>query len=368
MKIKFVDLKKQYISIKYEIDTAISEVIENTAFIRGENVDTFENNFSKLYDNFECVSCANGTDAIYIALKALGIKPGDEVIVPAHTWISTSETVTQAGGKVVFCDIDSESYTINTQNIEGLITNKTVGIIPVHLYGNAADMENISDIALRNNLWVIEDCAQAHLTTFKDRLVGTFGDIATFSFYPGKNLGAYGDAGCVLTGNVKLANYMKMYARHGGLTKGEHVIEGINSRMDGIQAAVLNVKLKYLEKWTEMRRSVAAKYLQELADIPSIKLPAISSSTNSSWHLFVIYSDRRDELKKFLSERGVETVINYPTSLPFLEAYAYLGHSSVDFPVAHEHQGKILSLPVYPELKDAEISYIASQIREFYKK
>lgn len=244
MKVPFVDLHAQYLSIKSEIDAAIAEVIAESAFIRGAHVDGFEQNWARTLGVKHCVSCANGTDALYIAMRALGVKSGDEIITSAHSWIATSETITQAGGRVVFCDTDSDTFTIDPALIESRITSATVGIIPVHLYGQPADMEAIMTIAKKHNLWVIEDCAQAHLATYRGQLIGTFGDIATFSFYPGKNLGAYGDAGCVVTNDDQLADWMATFARHGG--KGEHVMEGINSRMDGLQAAILNVKLPHL--------------------------------------------------------------------------------------------------------------------------
>src|SRR5215467_3206746 len=240
MKIPFVDLHAQYLTIKPEIDSAIAEVFAQSAFNRGPQVDAFEQAWAKTLGVKHCVSCANGTDALYIAMRGLGVQQGDEVITTAHSWISTSETITQAGGRVVFCDTDAETFAINPALIEAKITSRTVGIIPVHLYGQPADMEPIMAIAKKHNLWVIEDCAQAHLARYQGTLVGTFGNAATFSFYPGKNLGAYGDAGCAVTNDDRLADWMATYARHGG--KGEHVMEGINSRMDGLQGAILNAK------------------------------------------------------------------------------------------------------------------------------
>src|SRR6266496_3859861 len=273
MKIPFVDLHAQYLTIKEEIDSAIAEVIAESAYIRGRHVNAFEQAWARTLGVKRCVSCANGTDAIYIALRALGLQPGDEVITSAHSWISTSETITQAGGRVVFCDTDAETFTIDPADIERKITSATVGIIPVHLYGQAADMGAIMAIAKKRNLWIIEDCAQAHLASYKGQLVGTFGNVATFSFYPGKNLGAYGDAGCVVTNDDRLADWMATFARHGG--KGDHVMEGINSRMDGMQAAILNAKLPHLPAWTEARRYVAARYNELLEDVGDVITPKI---------------------------------------------------------------------------------------------
>src|SRR5882724_5463410 len=235
--VPFADLYAQYVSIKAEIDTAIAEVIRSSAFIRGPFVEKFETEFAMAIGAKHCVSCANGTDALYVAMRSLGVRSGDEIITTAHSWISTSETITRAGGKVVFCDTDVDTYTIDPQRIEAGITDRTVGIIPVHLYGQPSDMDAIMAIAHKHKLWVIEDCAQAHLAKFRGRTVGTFGDVATFSFYPGKNLGAMGDAGAITTSNGDLAQRMAMFARHGGLKKGDHQIEGINSRLDGLQAA-----------------------------------------------------------------------------------------------------------------------------------
>src|SRR5208283_1888105 len=248
MKIPFVDLHAQYLTIQPEIDAAIAAVISQSAYIRGPQVDAFEKAWAETLGVKHCVSCANGTDALYIAMRGLGVKPGEEVITTAHSWIATTETITQAGGRVVFCDTDNETFTIAPALIEAKITSRTVGIIPVHLYGQPADMGPIMAIAKKYKLWVIEDCAQAHLARYKGRLVGTFGNAATFSFYPGKNLGAYGDAGGIVTSDDQLADWCATFARHGG--KGEHVMEGINSRLDGLQAAILNVKVPYLPKWT----------------------------------------------------------------------------------------------------------------------
>ena len=244
MKIPFVDLHAQYLGLKPEIDAAIAAVIAESAYVRGPHVDRFEQAWAQTLGVKHCVSCANGTDALYIAMRGLGVKPGDEVITTAHSWISTSETITQAGGRVVFCDTEADTFNLDPALIESKITPRTVGIIPVHLYGQPADMDAIMAIARKHKLWVIEDCAQAHLARFKGQLVGTFGNAATFSFYPGKNLGAYGDAGCIVTNDDSLADWTATYARHGG--KGEHVMEGINSRLDGLQAAILNVKLPHL--------------------------------------------------------------------------------------------------------------------------
>jgi dTDP-4-amino-4,6-dideoxygalactose transaminase len=363
MKIPFVDLHTQYLSIKSEIDAAIAEVIGESSFIRGRHVDAFERNWARTLGIKHCVSCANGTDALYIAMRALGVKPGDEIITSAHSWIATTETITQAGGCVVFCDTDNDTFTIDPVAIEQKITSATVGIIPVHLYGQSADMEAIMAIARKHNLWVIEDCAQAHLARHKGQVVGTFGNIATFSFYPGKNLGAYGDAGCVVTNDDGLADWMATFARHGG--KGEHVMEGINSRMDGLQGAILNVKLPHLAAWTEARRDVAGQYDHLLGRVGEIVTPVVAVGRDHVYHLYVIRTSKRDELRKNLAGKGIQTVLNYPKALPFYPAYSRLKHVPADFPVAYANQSQILSLPIYPEMTDEMVSYVADSVAQF---
>jgi dTDP-4-amino-4,6-dideoxygalactose transaminase len=361
MKVPFVDLYAQYLTIQKQIDHAIASVIQESAFIRGKYVDQFEVDYASAMGIKHCVSCANGTDAIYIAMRGLGLQQGDEVITTAHSWISTSETITQAGGRVVFCDTDPDTFTIDPSKIEEKITSRTVGIIPVHLYGQPADMDPILEIAKRKGLWVIEDCAQAHLARYKGRMVGTMGTAATFSFYPGKNLGAMGDAGCLITNDDRLAEWCATYARHGG--KGNHVMEGINSRMDGLHAAILSVKLPHLEQWTRRRQEVAANYDALLAGIPGIQIPKIATDRTHVYHLYVIRSTDRDNLQRKLASAGIATVLNYPKALPFYPAYSYLNHQPEDFPVAYRHQHEILSLPIYPEMAPEAIQYVADQIR-----
>jgi dTDP-4-amino-4,6-dideoxygalactose transaminase len=311
------------------------------------------------------VSCGNGTDALYIAMRALGVKPGDEVITTAHSWIATSETITQAGGSVVFCDTDEDTFTIDPAQIEAKITPRTVGIIPVHLYGQPADMPAIMKIAEEHRLWVLEDCAQAHLARVGGRTAGTFGTAAAFSFYPGKNLGAMGDAGALLTADGVLAERMAMLARHGGLVKGDHRIEGVNSRMDGLQAAVLSVKMKCLQDWTARRRQLAGVYDRGLSGIEGLDVPITAGGRGHVYHLYVVRHERRDELKKFLAERGIETVINYPVALPFLPAYARLGARPEDFPNAYRHQSTVLSLPMFPEMTETQQARVIGAVREF---
>lgn len=365
MKIPFVDLHAQYLTIKPEIDAAIQAVITASAYIRGPQVDQFEQHWAERFGVRHCVSCANGTDAIYITMRGLGLKLGDEVISTAHSWIATTETITQAGGKVVFADTDDDTFTISPAQIESKITARTVGIIPVHLFGQPADMGAIMAIARKHQLWVIEDCAQAHLARYQGKLAGTFGNAGTFSFYPGKNLGAYGDAGALVTEDDSLADWCATFARHGG--KGEHIMEGVNSRLDGLQAAILNVKLPHLQAWTEARQGVAARYDELLAGLGDLVLPKVAPGREHVYHLYVIRTGKRDALKKFLGDAGISTVLNYPKALPFYPAYAYLGHRPEDFPVAYANQSRILSLPIYPELTAAMQACVAEQIAGFFR-
>lgn len=367
-KIKFQDLYTQYKSIKKEIDLAIKNTIKHSSFVRGSDVDLFEKEFAKSLGLDHCISCGNGTDALYIGMKALNLNKNDEVIVPAVSWISTSESVTQAGGKVVFCDVLRKNLTINPRLIEEKITKKTVGIIPVHLYGHPANMSELVKIAKKYKLWIIEDCAQAHYAKIHNKFVGTFGNLSTFSFYPGKNLGAMGDAGSILTNNKDLATKMYRFARHGGLFKGEHEIEGMNSRLDGIQAAILRVKLKYIAGWTKKRQDIASLYSDLLKNIEEISLPDVENGCEHVWHLYVIkVKTDREMLIEFLKKRGIETNVNYPTSLPFLNAYKRYKSKKRDFPVAFESQSQILSLPIYPEMRLNEVRYISSEIKDYFK-
>ncbi|WP_439366565.1 DegT/DnrJ/EryC1/StrS family aminotransferase [Bradyrhizobium sp. DASA03005] len=365
MPVPYADLGLQYQSIKDEIDGAIAAVIRDSAFIRGPYVDAFEREFAAAASVKHCVSCANGTDALYLAMAALKVKPGDEVITTAHSWISTSAMITHAGAQVVFCDTDSETFTIDPAAIEAAITPRTVGIIPVHLFGQPADMDAIMAIAGKHGLWVIEDCAQAHLARYKDQPVGTFGAAATYSFYPGKNLGAFGDAGAVVTGDAALAEHMTMLARHGGLVKHRHLIEGINSRLDGMQAAILSAKLKHLQAWTKARQDAAAIYDAGLNQLDGVEVPRVAPGRTHVYHLYTIKHRKRDALAAHLNENGVQTGINYPTALPLLPAYARLGHKPEQFPRAFDNQNKILSLPMFAEITREQQDEVIRLIKNF---
>jgi dTDP-4-amino-4,6-dideoxygalactose transaminase len=363
--IPFVDLKVQYLSIKDEIDTAIKNVIENTSFIGGSFVKAFEESFANLYGIKHCVSVANGTDSLYIIMKMLGIGIGDEVITVANSWISSSETISQTGAKPIFIDIDPEFYSMYEILLEQKITTKTKAIIPVHLQGQMCNMDKIMEIAIRHGIPVIEDCAQSHFSEYKGRRAGTFGIAGSFSFYPGKNLGAYGDAGCIITNDDSLAEKCRMFARSGALKKPFHQIEGINSRLDGLQAAILSTKLPHILSWTEKRIINANLYDRYLSNLDGINIPLRRPDTKHTFHLYVIRLQQRDALATFLNSKGIETAIHYPIALPNLPAYTYLEHKPSDFPTASKYQNQILSLPMYPELTEEMIQYIAEMIKEF---
>jgi len=368
MSVPFVDLKAQFHQVYAEIEAQLTEVINNTAFIRGKYVEEFEKNFAAFCNAKHCIGVGNGTDALFIALKAMGITHGHEVIVPANTFVATSEAVSMTGARVVFVDNDPDTYNIDVNLLESKITSKTKAIIPVHLYGQPANLPVICEIAKKYGLKIIQDCAQAHGSVIDNKPLADFGDILCFSFYPGKNLGAYGDAGAVVANDDAVAKKAMRIANHGRIGKYDHEFEGINSRMDGIQGAVLNVKLKYLHQWNENRRKNAVLYDKLLKNISRIKLPSSLSIARHVYHLYVIRCEKRDELQSFLKEKGIATGIHYPIALPNLKAYQYLGHKPEDFPVASRYEKEILSLPMYPELTEDMILYTAETIREFFDK
>lgn len=367
MKVPFVDLKAQYNSIKQEIDTAIANVITETAFIGGRYVKEFESAFANMYGVQHVVSCANGTDSLYILMKMLGVGEGDEVITVANSWISSSETITQAGAKPVFVDIHPDYYSMDETQLEQAITPATKAVIAVHLQGQMCAIDEIKAICDKHNIYLIEDCAQSHLSELNGVRAGLTGIAGSFSFYPGKNLGAYGDAGCIITNDAQLADWCRMFANHGALKKHEHQIEGINSRLDGLQAAILAAKVPFLPRWTSSREEKASLYRKHLSHINGITLPEVRPGSRHSYHLFVIRSAHRDALMEHLRQAGIETAIHYPRILPNLPCYAYLGYKPEDFPIANACQSQILSLPMYPELTEEMIMYIAEAISSFFK-
>ncbi len=367
MNIQLVDLKAQYETIRHDIDAAIKDVVSETAFIGGQRIAKFEDSFARFCGTKNCIGVGNGTDALFIALKTLGIGSGDEVITVANSFIATSEAITQTGARVVFVDIDPKTYNIDTDKIEEKITSRTKAIVPVHLYGQPADMDPILALAKKHGLKIVEDCAQAHGAVYKGRTIGSIGDMACFSFYPGKNLGAYGDAGAIVTGDDGLAKKARMFANHGRVDKYDHEMEGINSRLDGLQAAILGVKLRHLDEWSEARRRNAYLYNEYLKGTDLVT-PAESANVKAVYHLYVVRTEKelRKKLQEHLKAKGIATGIHYPIALPNLKAYAYLNHTGNDFPEATKASQEILSLPMYPELNESQIRFIAHEIREFF--
>ena len=365
MDVPFVDLKRQHDALQPELDEAVQSVIDETAFIAGDYARTFENDFASFLGLDHVVGCGNGTDALELALRAMGVGPGDEVIVPAVTWISTAEAVTSAGARPIFADIDPETYTLDPEDTARKITSDTAALLPVHLYGHPADMPLLQELAEAHGLQVLEDCAQAHGASLNGQRMGTWGDAAIFSFYPSKNLGAWGDAGAVATDDADVARRARLLANHGQREKHHHQIEGRNSRLDGLQAAVLSTKLPHLDEWNRNRRRHAAKYREALSGIEDILAPSSRSEATHVYHLYVAESNCRDALRDDLDDKGVSTSIHYPTALPFQPCYADREHTPDDFPVAHQATRRILSLPMFPKMTDRERDYVVRCIQRF---
>jgi dTDP-4-amino-4,6-dideoxygalactose transaminase len=367
--IPLVDLRAQYESIKTEINASITSVISQTAFVGGPFVKKFEEEFARYCGVDHCVGVANGTDALFIALRTLGVGPGDEVITAANTFIATAEAIKMAGAQVVFVDINPKTYGIDVDRIEEKITSKTKAIVPVHLYGQPADMDPILALAKKHGLKVVGDGAQAHGAQYKGRPIAKLADITCFSFYPGKNLGAYGDGGALVTDNPDWAASARMFANHGRAKKYDHDFEGVNSRLDGMQAAILSAKLPYLDLWTEKRRINAYKYNEALKGL-NLVTPREMNDVKAVYHLYVVRTaeGERDKLRDFLKDNGVEAGVHYPIALPYLNAYRYLKHSEADFPEALKASGQILSLPLYAELTDEQRSLVTSQVRRFFSR
>jgi dTDP-4-amino-4,6-dideoxygalactose transaminase len=362
IKVPFADLAAQYRAIKREIDTAIADVIERCAFVGGAPVSGFEAAFAAFAGTAHCVGVGNGTDALRVALSALGIGPGDEVITVANSFIASSEAITMAGAQPVFVDCHPDTYTIDVDRLAADVTARTRAIIPVHLYGRPADMPAIMDVARQHGLKVIEDCAQAHGAHLDGRKVGTFGDAGCFSFYPGKNLGAYGDAGAIVTDDPDLAARMRKWANHGRLSKYDHEFEGINSRLDGLQAAVLSAKLPFLEGWTESRRRAARRYGEGLAGT-GLALPGDPPNGRHVYHLYVVRLAERARVQQELAQAGISTGVHYPVALPNLTAYRSRGYRPADFPVAMDYQDTVLSLPMFPEITDQQVDWVCETLK-----
>jgi dTDP-4-amino-4,6-dideoxygalactose transaminase len=362
MAVPLVDLRAQYVSIRDEIDAAIRRVLENTAFVLGPEVAAFESEFSEFCDVAECVACANGTDAIVLALQALGIGPGDEVITVPHTFIATAEAVELVGAIPVFVDVREDTLLMDVARVERAITPRTRAVIPVHLYGQTVDMDPLLEIAHASGLKVVEDAAQAHGARYKGRRAGTVGDAGTFSFYPGKNLGAYGDAGAVVTPDPALAAWLRRARDHGRASKYEHDFSSRSSRMDGLQAAVLRAKLPHLEGWNRQRRLLAARYSKRLEGSGCVPV-SVAESCESACHLFVVRAEGREALRKRLADAGFSTGVHYPRPLHLQAAFARLGYQRGDFPITEKAAEQVLSLPLYPEMDASAIDRIAEVAR-----
>ncbi len=375
MQVPFLDLKAQYKKIRSEINPAIQEILDSSAFVLGKAVAEFENNFAKIHNAKYCIAVNSGTAGNHSVLWALGIKSGDEVIIPVNTFIATAWGATLCGAEPVFVDCESDSYNLDPAKVEAAITPKTKAIVAVHLYGQPADMNPLIEIAKKYNLFLVEDAAQAHLAEYKNVKVGNFGVATSFSFYPGKNLGAYGEAGAVVTNDDKIAEKVRMIRDHGTLQKYQHKIFGHNYRMEGIQGAVLNVKLNHLQHWTEARRNIAEKYKKLLSDVSEIKVPLEMPYSMHVYHLFVVQvndaisnnnSNLRDKLANYLKEKGISTGLHYPIPLHLQECFGYLGKIRGDFPIAENLADSCLSLPMYPELTDEQIKYVTDNIKNYF--
>mgnify|MGYP000858048647 CR=1 FL=1 len=366
--VPFVDLGAQYAAVGPEIQAAMQGVLQDKSFILGPHVAAFERDFAAYCGAAHCIGVGNGTDALYIAMKCLGLGPGDEVLVPANTFVATSEAVSQCGALPVFVDVEEEGYHLDLADARRKITPRTRAVTPVHLYGQPVDLAALRAFADEFGLKVVQDCAQSHGAAVDGKPLAAFGDVCCYSFYPGKNLGAYGDAGAIVCDDDALANRCRMFANHGRMSKYDHEFEGVNSRMDGLQGAVLGVKLRHLEQWTEARRANAAAYAKRLSGVPGLTLPAALPGRRHVYHLFVVRVDDREGLRAHLKERGVASGVHYPIALPDLTAYARSSQPPAPCPVATRLAGRILSLPMYPELAVEQIDHVADSVTAFLRK
>ena len=367
MNVPFLDLKIQYKSLQDELKQALVDVMENTAFAGGPFVARFETDFAAFCGSKYAIGVGNGTDALWLSLLALGVGPGDEVITVPSTFIATAEAISYAGATPVFVDIKEDTYNMDPAKLEKAITKKTKAIIPVHLFGQTADMDPILKVADAHKLPVLEDACQAHGSEYKGKKAGTIGKTGSFSFYPGKNLGAYGEAGAVTTDDPAIADKIKMIRDHGQAKKYYHDVIGWNARMDGFQGAVLGVKLKHLAGWNDARRAHAAQYNKLLAGIPQICLPKEVDYARHIYHIYAIRVAERDKLMAFLGEKGVSCGIHYPVPVHLQKAYAFLNQKEGSFPVAEKCAAEFVSLPMFPELTPEQVEYTAGAITSFYK-
>ena len=364
MNVPFVSFLPTEHELKQQLENAFSQVLNNSWYIGGSMDELFEKNFAAYCETKYCVGVGNGLDALMLALKSLGIGAGDEVIVPSNTYIATALAVTYVGAKVVLVEPDNRTYNINPLKIEEAITSKTKAIMPVHLYGQPCDMDAIIKIASKYNLYVVEDCAQAHGALYKGKKVGSFGNVSGFSFYPGKNLGALGDAGAVVSNDKSFAEKVRILGNYGSDYKYHHIYLGNNSRLDELQASFLNVKLSHLEKFNTHRKQVAKRYLEEIHN-KQIILPYIAEDTEPVWHIFAIRCKKRDELEKYLKENGIQTNKHYPIPIHLQKCYKQLGYKKGDFPIAEEISETELSLPMFYGISDEQIEYVIDVVNKF---
>ena len=364
MNVPFLDLKAQNRALKDEILPLWADILENAAFIGGPHVTGLEQEFAEACGVPHAIAVGSGTDALRLIFIALGLQSGGEVITAPNTFIATSEAISQAGGVPVFVDIRPDSCNIDPAQIEAAITPRTRGIVPIHLYGQPAEMEAILEIADRHGLWVVEDACQAHLATWQGRKSGSLGVAGAFSFYPGKNMGACGEAGMITTADADLAARVRMLRDHGQAQKYYHEVEGFNARCDALQAAALRVKLKHLPAWTELRRKHAARYLDLLAGNEAITLPVVHPDADPVWHLFVVHVDQRDQILELMKKEGVACGLHYPVPLHLQTAYANLGIPAGSFPAAEASAARLLSLPIFPELTDEQISHVCQRLAD----
>ncbi len=367
MKVPFLDLVVQYQSIRYEIAAAIQRVLDRAAYAGGPFVTQFENEFAAYSNCRHAIGVGSGTEALWFALLALDIGEGDEVITVPNTFIATAEAISFAGAKPVFIDIDEKTYAMNPKLIEGAITSRTKAIIPVHLFGQMADMASILEVANKHGLFVVEDAAQAHGAQYRGEMAGSIGNAGCFSFYPGKNLGAYGEAGAVTTNDDELADKVRILRDHGQKIKYFHKLIGWNGRMDGIQGAILSVKLKYLSEWTNQRRNVASTYNDLLKDLgDSLVLPFEADYAHHVYHIYAVRAKERDALMASLAEKDISCGIHYPHPVHLQEAYSRLGLAEGELSVAEQCAKELVSLPMFPELTEEQVNYVANHVKEFY--
>jgi dTDP-4-amino-4,6-dideoxygalactose transaminase len=364
MKVPFLDLKSHHAPMLEEINGAIREVIESAAFAGGPFVTKFEEDFATFCDSRHAVGVASGTDALWFALLAMGVGSGDEVITVPNSFMATAEAITYCGAKPVFVDVNERTYTMDPARLEEALTPRTKAIIPVHLFGQPADMDPILKFARKHGLFVVEDAAQAHGAVYKGRKVGTLGDAACFSFYPGKNLGAFGEAGAVVTNSDELQQKVRILKDHGQIRKYYHSMVGWNGRMDGIQGAVLQIKLQYLEKGNNLRRSHAADYDAALQEVEEIVIPFCPSNLTPVYHIYAIRVQNRDEVMHSLADKGVGSGVHYPVPIHLQEAYRSLGHGPGSFPIAEKCAAEFVSLPMFPELTSEQLDYVVQGVKE----